>query len=115
MRGRKVAPAETLTQARNWEVVKGKYMAWGLCEVCAAQAAWAHQDGADSWETIHPPCGGCVAVVAGFPDPTPSAVWRKVKRPLNPVPGTSTPRNASVDNREAFRGVNDASAVAVVA
>lgn len=59
-----MAAPETLAQARTWEIVKGNYLADGLCYPCAAQAAWGHQAG---WSGIRPPCDDCAPVVAGFP------------------------------------------------
>lgn len=107
MRGRRSSPPETLAQARNWEVVKGKYQSAGLCEACAAQAAFAHQSHGGTWDTINPPCVGCVPVVAGFPDETPSPLWRKHSEPLRaaitPVK-VNTPGNAPVRTEMAHRG-----------
>ena len=51
---------ETLGQARHWENVKNKYLQVGLCPVCAAQAAWGHQNG---FTSIHPPCDNCQEIV----------------------------------------------------
>jgi hypothetical protein len=92
----KPQPPETLRQAQRWQAVKDRYVAEGLCEVCAAQAAWAHQDHGDTWETIHPPCVACEPIVAEFPAATPSAVWRKILHPE--APASMTPHNAVADN-----------------
>jgi hypothetical protein len=73
-------PAETIQQAQSWENVKNGYLACGLCDKCAAQAAWGHQHHAGSWTQLHPPCGGCIPIVAGFPLATTSPVWRKTTR-----------------------------------
>jgi hypothetical protein len=34
---------ETVSQAKNWETVKGRYIREGLCNGCAGQAAYGHQ------------------------------------------------------------------------
>jgi hypothetical protein len=89
-------PPETLRQAQRWQAIKDRYAEVGLCDRCAAQAAWAHQDHGDTWETIHPPCVACEPIVAGFPAATPSAVWRKILHPQ--APASMTPHNAVEDN-----------------
>lgn len=50
-----ITKPETLAQAAEWERTKNRYLGHGLCERCAAQAAWAHQNLGDCWSTIHPP------------------------------------------------------------
>lgn len=77
----KSQPPETLRQAQRWHAVKDRYVEAGLCDRCAAQAAWAHQDHGDTWETIHPPCTACKPIVVAFPVPTTSPPWRKFQRP----------------------------------
>lgn len=47
---------ETARQAQTWENTKNKYVAAGLCNGCAGQAAYGHQMG---FHRIHPPCGSC--------------------------------------------------------
>lgn len=47
---------ETLSQAINWETVKGRYRRAGLCNGCAGQAAYGHQL---SFLRIKPPCDAC--------------------------------------------------------
>ena len=47
---------ETLRQAETWENVKNKYVAAGLDNGCAGQAAYGHQMG---FARIHPPCPAC--------------------------------------------------------
>ncbi|UMB67677.1 hypothetical protein [Mycobacterium paraterrae] len=74
------AKPETLGQATEWERTKSRYLGHGLCQRCAAQAAWAHQNRGDSWTTIHPPCESCAQVVAKLPHSTPSPKWRKSLR-----------------------------------
>lgn len=86
---------ETLRQAQRWQAVKYRYVTEGLCDRCAAQAAWAHQDHGDSWTTIHPPCGACQAIVADFPAGTPSTVWRRIPRPE--CAASMTPADAVAD------------------
>lgn len=71
---------ETLRQARLWEEVKRKYVRAGLCDRCAAQAAWAHQSGAGGWDRIHPPCWICRDLVAFLPYTTSNPLWRAVLR-----------------------------------
>lgn len=44
---------ETLRQAETWENVKNKYVAAGLCNGCAGQAAYGHQMG---FHRIQQPC-----------------------------------------------------------
>jgi hypothetical protein len=75
-----VAKPETVMQAAEWGRTKNRYIGHGLCDRCAAQAAWAHQNMGDNWKTIHPPCGCCAQIVATFPRPTPSRNWRKTLR-----------------------------------
>jgi hypothetical protein len=94
-------PPETLRQAQRWQAVKDRYVEEGLCDRCAAQAAWAHQDHGDPWETIHVPCVACAPIVAGFPAPTPSEVWRKFLHPE--APASMTPHNAVADNHGLMR------------
>lgn len=45
---------ETARQAETWQNTKGKYLAAGLCNACAGQAAYGHQLG---FHRIQPPCG----------------------------------------------------------
>jgi hypothetical protein len=75
-----ITKPETLAQAAEWERTKNRYLGHGLCQRCAAQAAWAHQNLGDSWTTIHPPCELCAQIVAEFPCTTPSPDWRKTLR-----------------------------------
>lgn len=86
---------ETLRQAQRWDAVKVRYLDAGLCDGCAAQAAWGHQDNAGGWNDLHPPCGRCAPVVRDFPVPTPNPLWHKFERPQDhrrkraaPVPVT---------------------------
>lgn len=65
-------PPETIAQARTWMTVKNIYLELGLCEGCAAQAAWGHQCG---FTAIRPPCGACLKVIAAFPIEKPNG-WR---------------------------------------
>jgi hypothetical protein len=76
--------AETMRQAQRWGVIKFRYVDAGLCDRCAAQAAWGHQDNAGGWDDLQPPCGRCVFVVRGFPMPTTNLLWRKFDRPQDP-------------------------------
>src|SRR5262249_28075433 len=52
-----------------------------LCQRCAAQAAWGHQDNAGGWDDLRPPCDRCIAVIRGLPVPTTNPLWRKFERP----------------------------------
>jgi hypothetical protein len=77
------SPAETLCQARTWEVVKLRYIDVGLCERCAAQAAWGHQTQAGGWHGLRPPCASCAPVVAAFGLPKTNDDWRKLDSPAH--------------------------------
>lgn len=71
---RKAAP-ETLREAQTWDVVKNKYLAYGLCHTCACQAAWGHQIGFSN--TTRQPCDGCASLVGALPKSRPNG-WRSV-------------------------------------
>jgi hypothetical protein len=86
---------ETLHQAHEWERTKNRYVIHGLCDRCAAQAAWAHQNMGDNWQTIHDPCDSCAQIVAQFPHPTPNPVWRKTLRQRVSAPVGSPTHNRS--------------------
>jgi hypothetical protein len=77
----KPQPPETLRQAQRWDAIKLRYADAGLCDRCAAQAAWGHQDNAGGWDDLHLPCDRCEPVVRGFPVPTTNSLWRKFERP----------------------------------
>lgn len=68
---------ETLAQARRWETTKRRYIGAGLCDKCAAQAAWGHQIG---FSRINAPCADCAAVVGAFPKGTSHAAWNVLER-----------------------------------
>lgn len=53
---------ETVVQAVLWQTVKNQYVAAGLCDGCAGQAAWGHQS-LVGFRRIHPPCQRCVGIV----------------------------------------------------
>lgn len=55
---------ETLSQVRYFDTLKRRYVGFGLCQRCAAQAAWGHQLG---FSRVHPPCAECQPVVNTFP------------------------------------------------
>jgi hypothetical protein len=57
------AAPETLAQTRERDRTKTRYLRAGLCDPCAAQAAWAHQNHGDTWQTIHPACVACAPIV----------------------------------------------------
>jgi hypothetical protein len=63
---RKPTRPETLRQAQVWEGVKHRYVLAGLCDRCAAQAAWGHQWGAGGWRVLRSPCTGCFEIVGLF-------------------------------------------------
>lgn len=72
--GRKREP-ETLTQAKVYDRKVRRYRNAGLCETCAAQAAWGHAIG---FQKIHDPCKRCAPIVALFDTPGPrGSKWRK--------------------------------------
>jgi hypothetical protein len=71
---------ETPQQALLWERIKTRYQRCGLCDRCAAQAAWGHQFGAGGWCAVKPPCAVCAELVAMFAYPTPNPAWRAVLR-----------------------------------
>lgn len=88
MKARRLAPKstrpETLRQAQTWDTTKNKYVDLGLCDVCAAQAAWGHQVG---FTLSHPPCTTCALVVAMLPvSAGVDSLWRRIQK------GTSTGR-----------------------
>ena len=55
---------ESRSQAETWDRTRNRYAAVGLCDRCAAQAAWGHQLG---FTEVHAPCEGCAEVVATLP------------------------------------------------
>ena len=77
---RKSAPPETLEQALRWDKTKLRYLRAGLCETCAAQAAYGHQSHSGGWLSLNPPCGKCAPLVSEFPLATTNPVWRKALR-----------------------------------
>lgn len=77
----KSARPETMSQAVTWQRAKRRYVAAGVCDVCAAQAAWGHQCG---FSSIKPPCPVCAGLVATFPTRA-VGPWRKL---LHQAPST---------------------------
>lgn len=66
---------ETMAQARAFDRKKKRYRRLGLCQPCAAQAAWGHQLG---FGDLRPPCTECLPIVAALPDDGPrGSKWRK--------------------------------------
>lgn len=59
-----IAQPEAPSAAREWDKTRNHYARLGLCNRCAAQAAYAHADG---WVNVHPPCPACVPTVGTFP------------------------------------------------
>jgi hypothetical protein len=72
---------ETLRRAQRWDVIKLRYTDAGLCDPCAGQAAWGHQDHAGGWNDLQPPCDRCEPVIRDFPVATTNPLWRKFQRP----------------------------------
>jgi hypothetical protein len=72
---------ETKRQAIRWDVIKRRYTDVGLCDRCAAQASWGHQDNAGGWDDLPKPCESCMPIVRDFPTPTTNPLWRKFERP----------------------------------
>jgi hypothetical protein len=67
---------ETLGQARTWDRKYVRYQLAGLCDVCAAQAAYGHAEG---FQKIHDPCAVCQPLVNLFPTAGPKgSKWRKI-------------------------------------
>lgn len=68
---------ETLGQARVWERKCRRYLLAGLCDLCAAHAAWGHAEG---WQNLPwEPCAKCQPFVDLFPSPGPKGSrWRKI-------------------------------------
>lgn len=64
---RDVHPPETLGQARRWDRVKRNAVRFGLCQRCAAQFAWAHQENTGSFGGAHSPCDDCKPLIASLP------------------------------------------------
>ncbi|MGY1672179.1 hypothetical protein [Geodermatophilus sp. SYSU D00710] len=70
---------ETMGQAIAWDRRRDAYARRaGLCDPCAAAAAWGHALG---WSSApHPPCEACGPLVATFPEETSHPAWRKYPR-----------------------------------
>lgn len=69
------AEPETIGQGRTWDRKKRRYILAGLCDPCAAQAAWGHAIG---FTKINDPCSECQALVSVLPDAGPEgSKWRK--------------------------------------
>jgi len=56
--------AETMGQARTFDGRANQYRRAGLCDRCAAQAAFGHQQ---SFSKVHKPCPDCLSLVRLFP------------------------------------------------
>jgi hypothetical protein len=84
-------PPETMRQAQRWEIIKTRYTNAGLCDRCAAQAGWGHQDNAGGWNDLRPPCELCVPIVRGFPVMTTNPLWQKFERPQDRTRNTAAP------------------------
>ena len=55
---------ESIGQAKAFDTRAGVYRAAGLCDACAAQAAFGHQL---SFAQVRPPCPHCVSLIRLFP------------------------------------------------
>lgn len=73
-------PPETTGQARVWQRKCLRYELAGLCDRCAAFAAWGHAEGFGTLEKSgRAPCAQCQPLVDKFPTPGPrGAKWRKI-------------------------------------
>jgi hypothetical protein len=71
--------AETPSQAREFDKTRNHYSRLGLCNRCAAQAAYGHADG---FSTVHAPCAGCLPIVATLPTDE-FGQWRSQGRRLH--------------------------------
>lgn len=67
---------ETKSQADEHGRTMRHYLTLGICNACAGQAAWGHQNG---FSSVHPPCLSCLPIVASFPTEQP-APWRSLSR-----------------------------------
>jgi len=56
---------ETLRGAKTFDATASFYRRAGLCDRCAAMAAWGHSCG---FKSVASPCRRCLDVVAAFPD-----------------------------------------------
>jgi hypothetical protein len=93
---------ETIRQAETFTTVRNYYAGIGLCNRCAAQAAWGHEDGGTGFKGIHDPCAKCQPLVDTFPAPA-YGKWRKCMNPANaairvgpPVVNVETPETDSI-------------------
>lgn len=84
---------ETLNDVETWQRVKRGYVGLGLCDYCAAQAAYGHAHG---FAAVEPPRPVCAEIVQEFDFQAPNG-WRKAsrerlaagrRRALNPRPVT---------------------------
>lgn len=69
-------PPETPSQAREWDKTRNHYSRLGLCNRCAAQAAYGHADG---FSTVHSPCIECIPAIGMLPTSQPNG-WRSQSR-----------------------------------
>lgn len=67
---------ESLRAARRWDRIRDNYAAFGLCNKCAAQAAWGHANG---WGDVDSPCDRCAELITALPVPQAEG-WRSVRR-----------------------------------
>ena len=63
---------ETPGQAHAFQGRLNRYRIAGLCDACAAQAAYGHLHG---FSQVHPPCKLCRSIVSEFPKVKPNG-WR---------------------------------------
>ncbi|MEX5268891.1 hypothetical protein [Kocuria sabuli] len=69
-------PPESIRAARVWDTTRDHYADAGLCDRCAAQAAYGHAEG---FGKIHPPCCDCAQIVSALPVQR-SNGWRSWRR-----------------------------------
>lgn len=58
------AKPETIGQAKTYDSRASRYRAAGLCDACAAQGAFGHQQ---SFAKVRKPCPDCISLVRLFP------------------------------------------------
>jgi hypothetical protein len=82
---------ETPSQAREFDKTRNHYSRLGLCNRCAAQAAYGHADG---FSTVHAPCVACLPIVATLPTDE-LEQWRSQGRRLQRTPSAGVPLNGA--------------------
>ena len=92
---------ETIGQARVWQRKCRRYELAGLCDRCAATAAWGHAEGFGTLDKAkRVPCAICQPLVNGFPHRGPrGSKWRKILDKLEYM--TAEELGAWLDEHEA--------------